>query len=86
MDGFKPYEVVVQKKVNGWFWVNFVSWGIVGLAIDAVAGSMYKLTPEQVNTSLTQVATGGPDDAVYIFVTMQPDPAWEKVGMLQRAR
>jgi hypothetical protein len=44
-------------------WGNIVFGGIIGLAVDAITGGLYKLAPEQVSAQLArgeiQMAEGG---------------------------
>jgi hypothetical protein len=50
--GYKPYETTLTRKVSGWVWGNIVFGGLVGLAVDAIDGALYNLTPEQVSAAL----------------------------------
>jgi hypothetical protein len=63
-------------------WGNLVFGGIPGLAIDAISGGLYKLTPEQIAAQLAQqgASVEKSEDAIYIGVVLQPDPEWERVG------
>jgi len=84
--GYQPYEATLHRKVSGWVWGNIVFGGLIGLAVDAVSGSMYKLSPEQVSAALTsaQAATQQGKDGVYVFAVLAPRPDWVKVGQLTR--
>lgn len=87
MDGYQTYETTVTSGVSGWVVGNILFGGLIGLAVDAITGGMYKLTPEQIEANLDRankdVADLGEDD-MYIFVVLKPDPDWEKVGSLKR--
>lgn len=84
LDGYYPYEIQLKRTVDGWFFGNVIFGGLIGIVIDAASGSMYKLTPDQI------VATMGSesadiqqvDDKVFIAVTLDIQPDWEKVGQL----
>jgi hypothetical protein len=85
--GYKPYDTTVTRSVSGWVWGNIVIGGLIGLAVDAISGGLYKLTPEQVSASLLSAGTAGtvlPGDGVYIAVVLRPEPGWQKVGQLVR--
>src|SRR5690606_24180125 len=47
LDGFMPYDIQLTRKVDGWIVGNIVFGGLIGLAVDAITGGMYKLTPDQ---------------------------------------
>ncbi|AFK04651.1 PEGA domain protein [Emticicia oligotrophica DSM 17448] len=76
MEGYQPYETILQRKVDGWFFGNIILGGVIGIVIDAVTGSMYKLTPNQVSA---QMKLSGANvfnynkKEVYIATTLQPD-------------
>lgn len=83
MDGYQTYETTLTKKVSGWVWGNIVFGGLIGLAVDAITGGLYNLTPEQIRAELTR---GGAEavsldpNHLYIFVTLTPRPEWQKAG------
>ena len=83
--GYQPYETTVTHSVSGWVWGNIVFGGLIGLAVDAISGGLYKLTPEQVSATLlaksASVATT--PDGLYLAVVLSPAPGWEKVGQLR---
>ncbi len=88
LDGYEPGEMTLTRSVSGWVWGNIVFGGLIGLAVDAISGGLYKLTPEQLAANLQKkpVSLQKVDGLVYVAVVMRPDPAWQKVGQLQRAR
>ena len=59
--------------------------GLVGFAVDAATGSMYSLTPDQVNVSLQKAGQTNLQGAgdVAIFIVMEADPEWELIGQLE---
>lgn len=86
MEGFHPFELTIRRQVDGWFIGNVFIGGLLGIIIDATNGSMYKLTPGQINANLGQV-TSSEDKLsgnLYVAVTLTPDPTWEKIGQLDR--
>ena len=52
LEGYEPFKASLVPEVSGWVWGNIVLGGLIGLAIDAGTGSMYKLTPDQVAAEL----------------------------------
>ena len=83
MPGYAPYEMKLTRGMSGWVWGNLVFGGIPGLAIDAISGGLYKLTPGEVNASLTRPTALRGGDALMIAVVLSPDPSWEKVGQME---
>jgi PEGA domain-containing protein len=84
--GYKPYETTLTRKVSGWVWGNIVFGGLIGLAVDAINGALYNLTPEQVSAALLAgTARMVPSrDGVYLAVVLAPQTGWQKVGQLER--
>jgi hypothetical protein len=84
--GYQPYEATLNRRVSGWVWGNIVFGGLIGLGVDAITGSMYKLSPDQVSAQLAsgQAATEKRKDGVYVFAVLAPQPGWTKVGQLTR--
>jgi hypothetical protein len=85
LEGYQTYETNLTRSTSGWVWGNIVFGGLIGLVIDATAGGMYKLTPEQINSELrsSQSEALSTDDGLYIAVVLQADPSWEKIGSLK---
>ena len=86
MEGYQPFEANITRSTSGWVWGNIVFGGLIGLAVDAISGGLYKLTPEQVSGSLSASETTSRDEldgaAVVVTVVLEPDPDWELVGRL----
>ena len=60
---------------------------LIGIAVDAIAGGMYSLKPDQVHAELQ---TGAPKVALtegmlHVILTPKVDPAWVKVGQMQKS-
>ncbi len=85
LEGYLPYEAVLTRKVSGWVWGNVLFGGLIGLAVDAISGGIYKLTPEQVNAVLRKEESLA-KDSIFIAVVLRPDPSWRKIGQLARER
>ena len=85
LEGYLPYETTLTRKVDAWIAGNILFGGLIGLGIDAISGGMYKLTPQQVQAELlNQTANASAKDGIYLFVTLDPNPDWELVGMLEK--
>jgi hypothetical protein len=91
MEGYEPYEIMLTRQTSGWVFGNilFSIGAPIGLAVDAIAGGMYSLTPDQVNAQL-QVTTADnaqeQEGMLYVVLVPEADSAWEKVGQLERSR
>ena len=84
LDGYRPFQMQIQRGTSGWVWGNIVFGGLIGLVVDASTGGMYKLTPEQIAAQLqsSDADVRVENDQVYLFVTLATDPEWELVGWL----
>jgi hypothetical protein len=85
LDGYKPFEGTLTRTTSGWVWGNILFGGLIGLAVDASTGGLYKLTPEQVAAQLPSNTASLSRDGIYVVVTLQPGEGWTKVGQLERA-
>lgn len=86
LDGYRPYEVALTRSVSGWVWGNIVFGGLPGLAVDAITGGFYKLSPEQIVATLAADGQGSAelrDDHLYLFITLAPQREWELLGYLE---
>jgi len=74
LPGYKPFETVLTRRLDGWVFGNI--FGVVGIALDAYNGSMYRLSPRDMYPELTPLpaegAAGNRD--LYIKVALRPDP------------
>lgn len=86
MDGYAPAEMTLTRGTSGWVWGNVVFGGIIGLAVDAMSGGLYKLTPEQLSGALArQGASIAPTtNGVYVVMVKAADPSWTKVGQMEK--
>lgn len=87
LPGYETFELAITHKVSGWIWGNIAFGGLIGLAIDAISGGMYKLTPDQVVAQLQKQGSAAllREDALYIAVVLEPESNWEKIGQLEPA-
>jgi hypothetical protein len=86
--GYQPYETTLTKSVSGWVWGNIVFGGLPGLAIDAITGGLYKLSPEQINGEFkeSQASAKISKDGLFITVVLEPKSNWKKIGSLKPAK
>lgn len=84
LDGYQPFDATVTKKTSGWVWGNLVFGGLIGLAVDAISGGLYNLTPEQVTAQMARSSSSAKVgvDGIYVFLVRQPDPEWQFIGLL----
>jgi hypothetical protein len=87
LEGYEPYETILTHQVSGWTFGNIIfgAGGLVGLAVDAISGGLYRLSAEQVTAEmrkLNPVAALPKTDGICIAFIQNPDPSWEKVDNL----
>ncbi|MFQ5499687.1 MAG: PEGA domain-containing protein [Candidatus Zixiibacteriota bacterium] len=84
LDGYQPFDATLTRSTSGWVWGNIVFGGLIGLAVDAISGGLYKLSPKQVEAELASegMSMDIQGSSVIITVVLEPDPSWEKVGNL----
>jgi len=92
LDGYQPFEATITRGTSGWVWGNIVFGGLIGLAVDAMSGGLYNLSPSQVSGQLVQgvLPQGKPPtamltkDGIYIAVVLRADSSWQRIGTLER--
>jgi len=84
--GYQPFETTLTHSVSGWVWGNIAFGGLIGLAVDAASGGLYKLTPEQITGALNtgHASTLKKEDGLYVIAVLKPESDWVKVAQLQR--
>ena len=82
LEGYQPYEATFSRKLSGWVLGNLIFGGVIGLAVDAISGGIYCLTPDQIQAELrnNQIVYSKKSDESCIAIVLQPDPSWTKVG------
>ena len=85
LSGYQPFDMTLTRSVSGWVWGNIVFGGLIGLAVDAIDGAFYNLSPEQVSATLAAnpASVSKTGDGIYLFAVLKPEPGWVKVGQLQ---
>ena len=85
-DGYQPADLTLTRSTSGWVWGNLLFGGIIGLAVDAISGGLYKLTPDQLNATLSkqQASVAPTKDGFYVVLVPAAEKGWLKIGQLQR--
>lgn len=85
LSGYQPFDMTLTRSVSGWVWGNIVFGGLIGLAVDAIDGAFYNLSPEQVSATLAanHASVSKTGDGIYLFAVLKPEPGWVKAGQLQ---
>ncbi len=85
--GYKPYEVTLEQKFNGWVLGNILIGGIIGIIIDSSTGASYYLSPGEIDAALQGGRLGVVErrDSVLVAVVLKPDPRWRKLGQLTKS-
>lgn len=52
LPSYHPYEATFTRQMSGWVFGNLAFGGIIGLAVDAITGGLYVLTPEQIQAEM----------------------------------
>jgi hypothetical protein len=86
-DGYEPADLTLTRNVSGWVWGNLVFGGLIGLAVDAITGGLYKLTPDQLNATLAKqsASVARSKDGFYVVLVPAAEKGWLKVGQLRRS-
>ncbi len=89
LEGYMPYEIGLTGEVSGWVWGNIIFGGLIGLAVDAITGGLYVLTPEDVTAELKEIEKTKDtsdsrieDSQIFITIVLHPDPSWKKIDQL----
>jgi hypothetical protein len=84
LKGYEPYEITLERQLSGWVFGNIVFGGFIGLAVDAVTGGLYHLTPQQIQAEMRKgnIAYSKNSKESCIAVVMTPDPSWKKISNL----
>ena len=52
--GYKTEEVALRAELSGWYWGNLLFGGLIGmLVVDPVTGSMWNLSPDKLDRTLS---------------------------------
>jgi hypothetical protein len=82
LPGYEKQVVNITSSVSGWAWGDIAT-GLLGLAVDAYTGGLYKLSPEQVVAEMEKSGrVASARDSFTIITVLKPDPSWTKVAQL----
>ncbi len=81
LPGYESYETTLVPTASAWLVGNVVFGGIIGIAVDVATGSLYRLTPDDVNPCLAK-ADSSSDEFLTVRLVNDVDPSWEKIGQL----
>lgn len=92
LDGYQPFEATLTRGTSGWVWGNIVFGGVIGLAVDAMSGGLYKINENQVAGTMLPANAGAASsskrgasiDEVHIAIGIGHDARWTKIGSLTR--
>ena len=84
LKGYAPYEMQITKRTSAWVFGNIVFGGLIGLAVDAISGGLYELTPSHIRALFDKQGMNYPNrkDVIYVSLVSSPDPSWRKIGNL----
>jgi uncharacterized protein YceK len=86
LPGYQPTDLTLTSSVSGWVWGNIAIGGLIGLAVDAISGGMYKLSPQELSAALGATSARTvtkSSDGVYVIVVLKPEAGWAKVAQLE---
>lgn len=89
LEGYQPFEATLTRGTSGWVWGNIVFGGVVGLAVDAMSGGLYKINESQVAgtmlpTNAVMQQGKPPADEIRIEIGLGHDTRWQRIGTLTR--
>lgn len=85
LDGYHTARLTLQRKASGWIWGNIIFGGLIGLAVDAITGGLYKLEPAQLSATLVKESSTAKhvEDGIYLVTVLRPNSDWVKIGQLE---
>ncbi len=86
LDGYEPYTTQLTKKFNAWYIGNIAFGGIIGLIVDPATGAMFKLSATEIDAKFSSKTAlkFKKHNNVYVAVSLDVDPTWQKVGQLSK--
>jgi len=84
LEGYQPYEATFTRGVSGWVFGNIAFGGLIGLAVDAISGGIYVLTPDHIQAEMhnKNFVYSKKSKNSFITIVLEPDPSWKKIGNL----
>ncbi len=72
-EGFEPASSTITSKVSGMTFGNIIFGGLIGLAVDAGSGGMYKLSQDDVQITLTKLGAADVTPADVNILSPSPE-------------
>ncbi len=82
-DGYVEKTIEIDKELNPWFWGNFGTVIPLGMIVDLATGSMYRLTPSDINVKL--IGLGSMNEGEFRVIATIDTPNREADSILGRA-
>ena len=84
--GYQTTSIPWQKTVSGWFFDNIFIGGLIGIAVDALDGAMYKLTPAQMSdyAAKAKIHYTAKTHTLMVILVEKADKNWQKIGKLKK--
>jgi hypothetical protein len=76
--------MTITRKLSGWIVGNVIFGGVLGIAVDAITGSMYILTPSDINANIGGSMVNAKNNDLFIEIVLEPKDGWVKIGELSR--
>jgi hypothetical protein len=77
---YKSEEIVLRRKITGWFWGNLLIGGLIGMGIDGLSGNMWDHNQHVVSLNLETLADAPETVKLNIPVTVQrPNTSYETI-------
>lgn len=85
LDGYQPFEIRLVRRTSGWVWGNIVFGGLIGLAVDAITGGLYKISPDEVRAELSKSGQTMflEDEALLVVLKRPVSSEMELIGQLE---
>jgi hypothetical protein len=83
--GYKTTEVQIRPELSGWYFGNIVFGGLIGMiVVDPLTGSMWNLTPDKIEQTLTaEQAAMIKNQQGFVVVLASQITAAEKASMVK---
>jgi len=78
LPGYKPFETTLTRRLDGWVFGNLL---LVGIALDAYNGSMYRLSPRNIYPELKPMQAGDSTKSKELSIRIMLNPAPDSSGV-----
>jgi uncharacterized protein YceK len=85
LEGYKQFDIQLEKKFNCWYAGNILFGALVGFIIDPITGAIYKLEPLKLERNSGNGSTYHMvGEQICIMIQMERDPNLQKIGHLKK--